>query len=214
MGATTRAADRDNARPGDVVRAWGHPVWVRGDVTLQGQTALLRALDIDAGSSSSSAASILGGVHRDRRHEARQGNGLEQIAAEELGDARAYESDKERIDDALEHPWKWVLIVLALGTIPAFFISMVVFWRFGRELPTGYDREYEQEPPTETAPALVPTLLRQGGEAGSYEFTATLFDLISRGHYKATPRHRTKNMGGASYGADLRPRARTARSSS
>ena len=30
----------------------------------------------------------------------------------------------------------------------------------------GYDREYEQEPPTDTAPALVPTLLRQGGEAG------------------------------------------------
>ena len=35
--------------PGDVVRAWGHPVWVRGDVTLQGNEALLRALDIDAG---------------------------------------------------------------------------------------------------------------------------------------------------------------------
>src|SRR5206468_3593729 len=45
--------------------------------------------------------------------------------------------------------------------------------------------EYEQEPPTDTAPALVPTLLRQGGEAGSYEFTATLFDLIRRGFYKA-----------------------------
>ena len=29
---------------------------------------------------------------------------------------------------------------------------------------TGYDREYEQEPPTDTPPALVPTLLRQGGE--------------------------------------------------
>ena len=39
-----------------------------------------------------------------------------------------------------------------------------VFWFFGREPRTGYDREYEQEPPTDTAPALVPTLLRQGGE--------------------------------------------------
>ena len=33
----------------------------------------------------------------------------------------------------------------------------------------------------------MPTLLRQGGEAGSYEFTATLFDLIRRGVYTATP---------------------------
>ena len=35
--------------PGDVVRAWGHPVWVRGDVTIDGPAAMLRALDIDAG---------------------------------------------------------------------------------------------------------------------------------------------------------------------
>ena len=34
--------------PGDVVRAWGHPVWVRGDVTLAGTQALLRAVDIPA----------------------------------------------------------------------------------------------------------------------------------------------------------------------
>ena len=35
--------------PGDVVRAWGHPVWVRGDVTIDGRAvALLRALDVDA----------------------------------------------------------------------------------------------------------------------------------------------------------------------
>src|SRR5205814_913512 len=47
--------------------------------------------------------------------------------------------------------------------------------------------EYEQEPPTDTTPALVPTLLRQGGKAGSFEFTATLFDLIRRGAYTAKP---------------------------
>ena len=33
----------------------------------------------------------------------------------------------------------------------------------------------------------MPTLLRQGGEAGSYEFTATLFDLIRRGVFTSTP---------------------------
>ena len=33
----------------------------------------------------------------------------------------------------------------------------------------------------------MPTLLRQGGEAGSFEFTATLFDLIRRGVFTSTP---------------------------
>ena len=77
--------------------------------------------------------------------------------------------------------------MLGLATIPALLIIAAVFWFMGRERRTGYDREYEQEPPTDTEPALVPTLLRQGGEAGSYEFTATLFDLVRRGVYKAVP---------------------------
>ena len=86
--------------------------------------------------------------------------------------------------------------MLALGALPALAIAMFVFWRFGRELETGYDREYEQEPPTDTQAALVPTLLRQGGEAGSFEFTATLFDLIRRGHYAAAARHdRAQRLG-------------------
>ena len=71
--------------------------------------------------------------------------------------------------------------------MPAFLLAAFVFWRFGRELRTGYDREYEQEPPTETEPALVPTLVRQGGRPGSFEFTATLFDLVRRGFYRSNP---------------------------
>ena len=172
--------------PGDVVRAWGHPVWVRGDVTLDGPQALLRALDVDAGQFVElralyprEAFSSTDGMR------VREGNGLERITAEELADAEAYERDRERIDDAKAHPWRTALILLALGVLPALAIVTLVFWRFGRELETGYDREYEQEPPTDTAPALVPTLVRQGGEAGSFEFTATLFDLIRRGHYQA-----------------------------
>ena len=62
-----------------------------------------------------------------------------------------------------------------------------VWWGYGRERGTSYDREYEQEPPTETQPALVPGLLAQGGTPGSLEFTATLFDLIRRGRYRAEP---------------------------
>ncbi len=77
--------------------------------------------------------------------------------------------------------------MLLLGTIPALLIVGAVFWFYGRELKSGYDREYEQEPPTDTEPALVPILVRQGGEAGSFEFTATLFDLIRRGVFTSTP---------------------------
>ena len=65
---------------------------------------------------------------------------------------------------------------------------MALVWLFyGRELRTGYDREYEQAPPTDTEPALVPSLVKQETVPGSNEFTATLFDLIRRGRYKATP---------------------------
>ena len=35
--------------PADIMRAWGHPVGVRGDVTLDGRRATLRAIDIPAG---------------------------------------------------------------------------------------------------------------------------------------------------------------------
>ena len=35
--------------PGDVTRAWGHPVGIRGDVTIDGARADLRALDIPPG---------------------------------------------------------------------------------------------------------------------------------------------------------------------
>ena len=40
---------------------------------------------------------------------------------------------------------------------------MILVWLvYGRERRTGYDREYEQEPPTDTEPALVPPLAAPG----------------------------------------------------
>ena len=159
---------------------------MRGDVTIDGKSANLRAVNVSPHQFVElrtlyprSAFTSTAGMR------VAKGNGLDKIVAEELDDAKQYERDKERIDDAIAHPWRTALIVLALGVLPALAISTFVFWRFGREIRTGYDREYEQEPPTDTQAALVPTLLRQGGEAGSFEFTATIFDLIRRGHYKA-----------------------------
>ena len=75
----------------------------------------------------------------------------------------------------------------AAGARSRLLVVAAVFAVYGREHSSGYDREYEQEPPTDTEPALLPTLLRQGGEAGSFEFTATLFDLIRRGVFASTP---------------------------
>ena len=115
------------------------------------------------------------------------GKGLQKIVAEETADAAAFQRDHDRIENAKQHPWRYALALLLLGTIPAFVVVAAVFWFWGRERRTDYDREYEQEPPTDTEPALVPTLLRQGGEAGSFEFTATLFDLIRRGIYASKP---------------------------
>ncbi len=60
----------------------------------------------------------------------------------------------------------------------------------------GYDREYEQEPPSDLEPALVPPLLRQSTNVGAAEFTATLFDLIRRGRYKSTPVTTEKSIWG------------------
>ena len=172
--------------PGEIERAWGKPVWVRGDVELVGTRATLRAVEIPAHQFvelrtliARSAFSSTSGMRVER------GNALDRIVEEERADAQRYQDDRDRIDALKAHPLRTGLVALGLATIPALLVIAAVFWFLGRERRIGYDREYEQEPPTETEPALVPTLLRQGGEAGSYEFTATLFDLIRRGLYKA-----------------------------
>ena len=117
----------------------------------------------------------------------RDGNGLQKIVAEEVATQRAYERDRERIDDAKRHLVRTLLYLLLLALGPAAALMALVWLVYGRERKTGYDREYEQAPPSDTEPALVPSLLRQEKTPGSNEFTATLFDLIRRGRYEAIP---------------------------
>ena len=169
-------------------RVWGSPAWVRGVVARFPEKATLRASQIPAHQfvefrvvfprsllTSTSGAQV------------RSGNGLPTIVAEEAASQRAYEHDRERIDDAKGHPVRTMSSLLLLGFGPALGLMTLVWLVYGRERRTGYDREYEQEPPTDTEPALVPSLVRQRTVPGSNEFTATLFDLIRRGRYKATP---------------------------
>jgi uncharacterized membrane protein len=70
---------------------------------------------------------------------------------------------------------------------PAVFLLVVIVALFGPDPSTGYDREYEQSPPTDSAPALVPPLLRRTVMPESNEFTATLLDLVRRGYFRGTP---------------------------
>ena len=174
--------------PGRIVRAWGNPVYVRGDVRLAGNKVFLRAQDVPAHQFVALRALVRRSAFTSTTGmKVASGNGLTAIVGEETASAASLERDHAKVEHALHHPLRYVLYLLVLGIVPALAIVLLVYWFFGREPKTGYDREYEQEPPTDTQPALVPTLLRQGGEAGSFEFTATLFDLIRRGVFTSKP---------------------------
>ena len=175
--------------PGKVVRAWGHPVWVRGDVQLAGErVAAARARRAGAPVRRAARARPALGVHLDGRDARRpRATGSRSSRARSAPTRRRTSATTTASSTRSGTRGSTSLYVLLLGLVPALLVVLVVYLIFGRERSTGYDREYEQEPPTDTEPALVPTLLRQGGEAGSFEFTATLFDLIRRGVYAAKP---------------------------
>ncbi len=176
------------APPGRSFRAWGHPVHVRGDVALTAGRVNLRALAVPAGQFVELRAVFprrLLATTAGARVE--PGRALPQILAEEREDASGYERDRDRIAGALDHVGRTLLLLLALAFGPALLVLLAIYLIYGRERPAAYDREYEQEPPSALEPALVPPLLRQSPRVGALEFTATLFDLVRRGHYAAKP---------------------------
>src|SRR6185436_783811 len=124
------------------------------------------------------------------------GSGLAAIVRQEAGAEASYRHDRERLDDAKNHPGRTLLYLALFALGPALAVLLLVWLAYGRERSTGYDREYEQQPPTDTEPALVPPLLRQSTDVGSQEFTATLFDLIRRGRYKSSPVDTEKKIWG------------------
>ena len=175
---------------GRAYRAWGHPVSVRGEVQRLPDHVLLYANRISSHQFVELRvvfpASLLTSPASAKRE---RGAALDRIVAEEQEDAAAFERDQERIRGALRNLPLTVFVLLLAALGPAAAVVAGTYWFFGRERRTGYDREYEQEPPSELAPALVPPLLRQRPAVGSHEFTATLFDPYSTGAIRGEAGH-------------------------
>jgi uncharacterized membrane protein len=175
-------------RLGPRYRVYGHPRWVKGVTHRLPDRATLEAVNVPSEQfvelrvvfPRSLLTSTAGAQEVD-------GPGLGKIVHEEIADEQSYKDNQAQIDDAKHHWLRTAGYLLLIGLVPALIAIGVIWLIYGRERKVDYDREYEQAPPTDTPPALVPPLLRQTHEAGSFEFTATLFDLIRRGYYKSTP---------------------------
>jgi uncharacterized membrane protein len=173
---------------GPSYRAWAGPAWVHGFVTREPASTSLVAGPVSAEQFVDLRVVFprrllvaTGGA------QVRSGPGLARIEREVAASVQRAEGGRRRLH-RWERRWELTLpLLLLLGLGPGLLLVGFVYWRFGREPDVGYDREYEQEPPSDLAPALVPPLVREGTDVGAAEFTATLFDLIRRGRYTARP---------------------------
>ena len=165
---------------------------VRGDVARSPHGgALLRASTSRPASSSSSArlpAPRCSRSTRGAKVEPRHGLGDDRRRGARA-DAAAFERDHERIDDAQRPPRRArSSILLAARRSARRSLSSARLWLLrARARHRLRPRVRAGAADRHSSPALVPPLLRQAPTPGSNEFTATLFDLIRRGRYTATP---------------------------
>ncbi len=182
LGHLTATASLPPGAQPDDVRVWGHPATVDGETAL-GDSRIepsLEARDIPAGRwvemrvtfprsllTSTAGAQVV------------PGDGLGDILAEEVRFVEQQQNEAGRLRGL-------VIGGLLGGTIPALVAAFLFYRRFGKEPVVEYDREYEQEPPSELTPAEVSALVSQG-QVTERDFVATLFDLIRRGHIDSQP---------------------------
>ena len=202
-GAQLLAPGRASRAPGAI------PVAVRGDVTLDGRRAILRALDVPAGQfvelralvprrffTSTAGMQVERGPGLDgsspRSATTRQrtsATGARSTTRSTTCRGRSRSCSRSRLGPALA----------LLG------VRLVALRPRARD---GYDREYEQEPPTETQPALVPPLLAPGRDAG---LARVHRDAVRPDPPRALPRRagddRAEDLGRAQDAARRRPRA-------
>ncbi|MEA2517455.1 MAG: hypothetical protein QOG16_1293, partial [Actinomycetota bacterium] len=171
------------------VRVWGHPAHVEGYTELdpEGYGASLFATYVPASQWVEMRVvfptSLLTST-TDTKVVA--GDGLDRILAEERAELEAFERDRAR-REWFKHNLYWLIpLGLALAFLPAAFVALHVWRRYGREPEVPVVPEHIPEPPGEEAPALVGALLEPtGGRVKPDTFTATLFDLIRRRYIDA-----------------------------
>ena len=169
--------------PGDGrVYVWGHRGRGSGTTSLgsEGRSPRLDATDLGAGEfaelrvvfprewlTSTSGALVV------------PGNGQDAILDEEA----RYAAESAR---AASLSRAAIVLALLLAVVPGLLSVMIIYLRYGREPRVVYDREYEQEPPSDHEPALVAALLSQGSVKVE-SFVGTLFDLIRKGVIGSQP---------------------------
>ena len=181
------------ARGGDSqlpLRIWGHPASVNGTVSRALGAAVLTAQNVPAHQfvelhtvfprrllDSTAGAKVVSGP------------GLARIVGKEHKALADYEHGRNEVRNALNHLLVTIPILILLAAGPALLLLLCVWFFYGREARTGYDRQYEEQPPDDLKPALVLPLVKEAKSPTSLSlaFTATLFDLIRRGVYKASP---------------------------
>ncbi len=146
-------------------RAWGHPVWCARRRGARSHGATLRAENVPAGQwvelhavfprrlLASTAGTIV-----------RPGKGLPLIVANEATGGRDTRRTRpaSMTGSTTRDAPRSVLLLLGLGPRRSF--ALATWLVYGRERRAGYDREYEQEPPSDLAPALVPALVTEEAE--------------------------------------------------
>jgi len=187
---TAHVALPDDPAPGSV-RVWGHPIDIEGETTLgpDGVSPTLTASNIPPERwveirtvfptevlTSTAGATVVAG------------NGLDQILQEEK-DFANYAAEASRNTGIGAIVGALLALLISIGA------GLFAFLRYGKEPEVDYDREYEQEPPTDLTPAEVGALLSQG-KVAEKEFTATLFDLIRKGAVDTQPTEVVKSTWG------------------
>ena len=188
-------------------RVWAGPAWVHGAVKRTPAAAVLQAsrvpshqlVDLRVVFPRSLLASTAGAATR-------SGTRLAQIVSQEEASYAAYSHDRKQIKRYAHSPYTWLVLIL-LAFLPGLAVIVFVYLRFGREPKVGYDRSYEQEPPSDLAPALVPALTRERTGVGVNEFTATLFIDPTRSLQGRARHHRAFEMGRSAQHHRLRSRA-------
>ena len=184
MGSPLGRLTAEELAPGDVSRP-GATRSQSGATSRSTGSRVLRALDVPAGQFVELRTLIPSAFTSTAGMRVERATALEKIVAEERDDAAAYEQDQRKIDDALDNLRRDDLEAARDRLLPALLVigasSGAGAGSEGRATTASTSRS---RPPRRSRRSC--HAARQGGEAGSLEFTATLFDLIRRGRLTTT----------------------------